>query len=334
MKILKQFTYFLSGALVLCFLSLMQKLISGYAVRLDAFIVPFFFGAAAGLIIGNLISKQKKQNKILLDANEKQKEANEELSQNYSELRGVYNELQVTRHKADESERLKSTFLSNLSHEIRTPLNGIVGFVQMLDDEDLETEERSHYIENILKSADRLIEIVSNIVEISKIEAGSVELKRNKVKLSEFLGKIYHRYKPYTDERQLELHLKNSIAESKSNIYCDVQKLEIILNHLIKNAVKFTPKGTVSFGAEIKDSFVEFFVEDTGIGIKKEIQENIFNRFSQGDGLMNTDMTGTGLGLSIAKAYVELMGGMMELESEVGKGSLFSFIIPYDRASS
>jgi signal transduction histidine kinase len=334
MKILRHILHFLIGALLLCFFSIVQKLIAGYPLQINGFIVPFIFGGIGGLITGYLFLRLKQQNHQLMQANEEFSATNEELKDSFNELRNVYNELQVTKHKATESDRLKSSFLSNLSHEIRTPLNGIVGFAQMMDDDDLAAEDRKMYIENLSESSDRLLEIVNNIVEIAKIESGSVELHREKVNLSDILNEIFEEFQKMAEERQLDFNLTDKIPYPRSYIYCDVQKLRAILKHLVHNALKFTKEGEVTFGAQINQSFIEFFVEDTGIGMSKKTQELIFNPFSQGETLLTNDITGTGLGLTIAKSYVELMGGMLELKSEEGKGSRFSFVIPYDRASS
>ena len=333
MKTLRHILNFIIGAALLCAFSTAQKLIAGYDLKISAFIFPFVFGGIAGLVIGYLFMRLKLQNFQLMQANEEFSTTNEELKERFNELRDVYNELQVTKHKASESDRLKSSFLSNLSHEIRTPLNGIVGFAQMLNDEDLTTEDRKIYTENLNESTERLLEIVNTIVEIAKIESGSVELHRQKINLDDILNEIYSEYELMAQERRLEFNLTNKIAYPRSYVHCDAEKLKSILKHLVHNALKFTKQGEVSFGAQIKQSFIEFFVEDTGIGMDQNTQELVFNPFSQGQGLTTHDITGTGLGLTIAKAYVELMGGMLELKSEEGKGSSFSFIIPYDRAS-
>lgn len=332
MKILKHILHFFIGSVVLCGIFCLQKIIAGDPMNIKEFFIPLFFGGTVGVVIGYLFMRLREKNRFLQNSNEEFAAANEELTQSFDELRNVYNELQVTKHKAFESDRLKSSFLSNLSHEIRTPLNGIVGFAQMLGNEDISAEDRQIYVNNLMDSTDRLIEIVSNTVEIAKIEAGSVELARQKASFSEILKQVYSDYEPMAVERGLAFDVINEVPESKTLIHCDSTKLKVILKHLVHNALKFTPEGSVQFGAEIKDAFVEFFVEDTGLGIDKKDFQKIFNPFAQGETLSAGDVTGTGLGLAIAKYYVELMGGMLELESEKGKGSRFSFLIPYERA--
>lgn len=240
------------------------------------------------------------------------------------------NELITAKRKAEESDRLKSAFLANISHEIRTPMNGILGFSQLLKEPNLISETQNHYINLIETSGRRMLSIINNIVDISKIEAGQMDVHFTKVNINEQLHFSQDFFIPEIESKNLKLVLKKKLNSADALISTDGEKLYAILNNLIKNAVKYTKEGTIEYGCEVKGNFLRFYVKDTGIGIHKDKQADIFERFIQ-EGIENRDAgdvsEGAGLGLSISNAYVKMLGGEMRIESKQGVGSTFSFYI-------
>jgi signal transduction histidine kinase len=225
---------------------------------------------------------------------------------------------------------LKTAFLNNLSHEIRTPLNAIVGFSTLLG-EPGQVPGRMEFMDIITQSSDHLLEIVDDVVEISKIEAKIVRLIKKETNLNQMLQRVYDRFKPAADEKNILLRYDAPIDEKEIIITIDGYKLFQSLTNLMSNAVKFTMEGKVEFGYSIKEDKIEFFVIDTGIGIGEEHQPHIFKPFYQAGSSSTKRYEGTGLGLSIAKAYVELLGGEIWFNSEPGEGSVFCFNIPDTR---
>ena len=247
-----------------------------------------------------------------------------------SEQKQMYLDLEKARDKANESDRLKTAFLNNLSHEIRTPLNAIVGFTTLLGEQGKLDEKGLEYMDIITQSSDHLLEIVDDIVEISKIEARIVRMAYKEINLSEMLQRLYERFKPVADRKNIILKYNPKIYEDDVIIVTDGYKLYQALKNLLGNAVKFTRDGQVEFGFCLLDK-IQFYVSDTGIGIEEEHQQNIFSSFYQAESCSTQRYDGTGLGLSITRAYVELLGGKIWFSSEPGKGSLFCFNIPDTR---
>ncbi len=242
----------------------------------------------------------------------------------------IEDDLIIAKEKAEESDRLKSAFLANMSHEIRTPMNGILGFTNLLQEHDLTGEEQNQYIEIIQKSGKRMLNTVNDIIEISKIDSGQIKVASNMVNVSEHLLTLHKFFKLEAEKKGLKLNLNNKLSEDESLILCDENKLGSILTNLIKNAIKFTEKGTIEIGCKKNKKFLELYVEDSGIGIPANRKEAIFNRFEQADVEDQLVHEGSGLGLAISKSYVELLGGKMWVDSEQNKGSTFFFSIPYD----
>jgi signal transduction histidine kinase len=240
-------------------------------------------------------------------------------------------QLEKAMERAAESDRLKTTFLNNLSHEIRTPLNAIVGFSTLLGEPGQVQGSRMDFMDIITHSSDHLLEIVDDIVEISKIEAKIVRLIKKETNLNQMLRRVYDRFKPVADEKNILLRYDAPMDEKEMIIITDGYKLFQSLTNLLSNAVKFTRDGKVEFGYSIQEDKIEFFVSDTGIGIVEEHQPHIFKPFYQAKGSSIKRYEGTGLGLSIAKAYVELLGGEIWFNSEPGEGSVFCFNIPDTR---
>jgi PAS domain S-box-containing protein len=238
-------------------------------------------------------------------------------------------ELLNAKEKAEESDRLKSAFLANMSHEIRTPMNGILGFAELLKTPELSGAEQMEYIRIIKKSGERMLNIINDIVDISKIEAGQVKVFVTETKLNEQTEFLYSFFKPEVDNKGIRLILHNGLPDEEAALHTDREKLYAVLTNLIKNAIKFTAKGSIEFGYIKKHNFLEFYVKDTGFGIPHDRQKAIFERFIQADIADTMALQGAGLGLSISKAYVEMLGGEIRVESEEEKGSAFYFTIPY-----
>jgi hypothetical protein len=239
-------------------------------------------------------------------------------------------ELIEAKEHAEESDRLKSAFLANMSHEIRTPLNSIIGFSELLGDDYFEEEQKKEFILNIIINGNNLLNIISDIVDISKIAAGQITIRKSTVPVSQFLDNIRAQHLQNADEKMLTFKSNCYCNESGSDVFvlADQERLQQIFNNLISNALKFTSEGYIEIGCRSKSDWVEFHVKDTGIGIPPEFHDKIFDRFRQVEGSFTRKYGGNGLGLSISKNLIELMGGKIRVESEVGKGSAFYFTLP------
>ncbi len=242
-------------------------------------------------------------------------------------------ELKNAKEKAEEADRLKSAFLANMSHEIRTPMNGILGFAELLKEPDLTGDEQQKYIQIIEKSGARMLSIINDIIDISKIEAGQMKLDLKKTNINEQIEYIYSFFKPEVESKGIQLTFRNSLPSKPVNVETDREKVYAILINLVKNAIKYTHAGSIEIGYDIvetdNDPSLRFYVRDTGIGISKDRHEAIFERFIQADIADKKAVQGAGLGLSITKAYIEMLGGNIWLESEKGMGSTFYFTLPY-----
>jgi PAS domain S-box-containing protein len=250
-----------------------------------------------------------------------------------TKLKKMEADLILSKEMAEESDRLKSAFLANMSHEIRTPMNGILGFAELLKEPDLTGEQQQEYIKIIEKSGARMLNIINDIVDISKIESGQIKVYISEIDVNEQIDFISTIFKGELEQKGLELSLKKSLSSSEAKIKTDREKLYAILANLVKNAIKYTDKGSIEFGYHVErlnaTSILQFYVKDTGIGIPQNRQEAIFERFIQANIIDKEARQGAGLGLSIAKAYVEMLGGKIWVESDPGRGSIFRFTIPY-----
>ncbi len=243
------------------------------------------------------------------------------------------------KEKAEEGDRLKSAFLANMSHEIRTPMNGILGFSTLLSQPGLESEEQQKFIKLIQKSGARMLNIITEIVDISKIESGLVEISIKEVNVNKQLELVFKHLNPDAQAKSLTMLIKDRLPMNRAIFMTDEEKFNKILLNLIKNAIKYTDKGSIEFGFHLTSSStklneLQFYVKDTGIGISKSRQKAIFERFVQADIADVQARQGAGLGLSIAKAYIEMLGGKIWVDSEIGKGSVFYFTLPYNTKGS
>lgn len=251
------------------------------------------------------------------------------IGEDITQQKNIETELKIALEKALESDRLKSAFLANMSHEIRTPMNGILGFVNLLSEPDLQKDQIDQYSAIINKSSKRLLNTINDIIDISKIEAGEMVVSKIETSLNIVLDEIYSFHSSEAKLKGLSLILKPSLSTEPTTIITDSNKLYGILTNLVKNAIKYTHQGSIIFGYTIKDNFIEFFVKDTGIGIPRDRIQAIFNRFEQADIEDTRAFEGSGLGLTISRAYTEMLGGKLSVESEEGIGSKFIFTIPY-----
>jgi signal transduction histidine kinase len=242
-------------------------------------------------------------------------------------------ELLLAKEHAEQSDKLKSAFLANMSHEIRTPMNGILGFAELLKEPKLTGDEQQEFIGIIEKSGARMLNIINDLIDIAKVEAGQMKISISETDINEQLLYIYNLFKPEVESKGMSLSIKMGFPANDAVIKTDPEKIYAILINLVKNSIKYTNKGTIEFGYYKENTRdpgeLQFFVKDTGIGISKDKQEVIFNRFVQADIDDKQARQGAGLGLAITKAYVEILGGKIWLDSEEGKGSVFYFSIPY-----
>ncbi|MFP4042596.1 MAG: transporter substrate-binding domain-containing protein [Bacteroidales bacterium] len=277
----------------------------------------------------NAEEKLHELNKELIKRNEEIADQNDKVQEKNAELEQINKELEKAKQKAEESDKLKSAFLANMSHEIRTPMNGVMGFAELLKRPQLDGEEKNHYIELIQKSGHRMLEIINNLFDISSIEAGQVEIHKSETNVNEILDELFLMFKPLAQEEKLSLTVYQDLPWKESLIITDGTKLSQILMNLINNALKYTKEGKIDFGYTLENEAMLFYVKDTGIGIPKKFHSSIFDRFVQGELAIAREYEGAGLGLSISKAYVEMLGGKIWVDSIPSQGSNFYFNIPY-----
>ncbi len=246
-------------------------------------------------------------------------------------LRLLNKDLTTAKEKAEESDRLKTAFLHNISHEIRTPLNAIIGFSSLLSNPGLSDEKRKEYFDIIKVSNNQLLSIITGIISLSSLEAGTEQINETETNINEILLNVYEQFLVTRIPLGINFSYHPTLPDELAYIYTDQVKLMQILVNLVGNALKFTYNGKVSFGYTLTKGVLRFFVEDTGVGIHKNMQQKVFERFRQLDNTTTRQHGGTGLGLALSKGYVEMLGGKITLTSEPGKGSVFIFTLPYKK---
>lgn len=232
--------------------------------------------------------------------------------------------------KAEAGDRLKTAFINNISHEIRTPLNGILGFSEMTIEKDTTAEDHEIFHNAIKKSSKRLLNTITSYMDIAMLVSGTMEVSRHPSNLEKVCEEIYNDFLEVCKLKGLELNLLKDDTNDTLILNTDIEKLRKIVTHLLDNAIKFTSKGSITFGFEKHDEHLEFYISDTGSGIKPEAVNIIFDPFMQADVSSTRGYEGSGLGLSIASGMVKLMGGTLKFDSKRGIGSRFYFTLPFD----
>jgi len=286
------------------------------------------------IVFGLYIQRKiKKKNTLLAQQNKEIENKNTQLITNHDLLEELVEqrtaELVKAKEKALESDRLKSAFLLNISHEIRTPMNGILGFTDLLTAPSLTSDEKQHYATIIQENGSRLLNTVTDLVEISKIETGQINLYPNEINVSNEISDICNHFMPAARAKGLQLICPYISIYGHQSIFNDKSKFSYILSNLVKNAIKYTHTGSIEIGTEIKNDEIVIYIKDTGIGIPAHRQQAIFNRFEQADIEDKQALQGSGLGLAISKAYIDLMGGSISVKSQEGKGSVFYVSLPF-----
>ncbi|MBP2832994.1 transporter substrate-binding domain-containing protein [Aquimarina sp. U1-2] len=238
-------------------------------------------------------------------------------------------ELMIAKDKAEESNRLKTAFIHNISHEVRTPMNGIIGFSELINDPETPKEDYEEYAKIIASSGYQLINIIDDIIEISQLQTNQIIVQEEEVNFNELLQQLNDLYKDKALEKDIVFRIRNTIPSQHGFIFADRAKIYKILQRLIDNAIKFTHKGLVEITTKIKDDFLMVMIKDSGIGIKKEDQDLIFNDFSQSEKEVTKSYDGLGLGLSIAQKYAAYLNGKISFISRPNIGSTFTLCIPY-----
>lgn len=255
-------------------------------------------------------------------------------SQLQEELVEKHKNVIIAKERAEESDRLKSAFMTNMSHEIRTPMYGILGSAELLKSYHQEDDEYQEYVNVIEGSGNELLDVITDILNISKIETGLVQVKTSLFNVNDTIEAVYKLFLQEAQFKNVQFTLNNFISNKDSQVNSDRDKLTVILKHLVENAIKYTASGDqIVFSCSLNSntSQLEFIIKDTGVGIPKDKKETIFNPFYQVDVSNKNALHGSGIGLSIAKAYIEMLGGDLDLESEIGAGTSFKFYIPINK---
>ncbi len=271
---------------------------------------------------------------ISRDQAEELRKMNKNLQEEIHHKEKIQKSLEKAKEKAEESDRLKSAFLKNMSHEIRTPMNGIMGFAGLLEKELPAGERAKEYVGLIRRSGNRMLELINNLIEIAMIESGEMKVKKHETGLNILMDSLYALYLPQAENKGLGMYCGKGLEEPADKLTTDGDKLKQVMGNLINNAVKYTHEGKIVFGYKREEEVLHFYVGDTGIGISSELQHKIFERFRQAEPGVTREYEGAGLGLSISKAYVEMLGGEMWVDSTPGHGSVFYFTMPFQPMES
>jgi PAS domain S-box-containing protein len=271
------------------------------------------------------------QSKIdLKEKNEEYLALNEELTESNERIAKINKELIDVTEKAVESDKLKSAFLANMSHEIRTPMNAIIGFSEMLLNPNLPTDRKDFFAQILNTACHQLLNVVEDVIDISKIETGQMEVHRSETSINKAIHRIRDIFEPQAQSNGVEINTLCFFPDNRDNIVTDASKLNQVLTNLLNNALKFTESGTIEIGYALANKMLKFYVKDTGVGIDPSNHELIFERFRQVEMGSTRNYGGTGLGLPISKAFIEMLGGKIWVDSELGKGAKFFFTIPYE----
>ena len=252
-----------------------------------------------------------------------------ERKRNEEEQKKLVRELIAAQEKAVENNRWKTEFLANISHDIRTPINGILGFSEFLKEPHLSGAEKTEYVGLIQKSSQQILNLINDLIDLSRIEAGETRPQVSPTPVNEILHDLCAFFRLQAEKKGLQLHCRPGLPDNESIIETDTSKLHQILTNLVQNAMKFTHTGSIDIGYTKKDTMLEFYVIDTGIGIPFDMKEEIFGRFRQVNEALPCNSEGSGLGLNISRVYVEMLGGTIWVKSDKNAGSKFFFTLPY-----
>jgi signal transduction histidine kinase len=234
-------------------------------------------------------------------------------------------QLVEAKERAEQNEKLKTAFLANMSHEVRTPMNSIIGFGQLLSKSTTLTSKDRLYVDYISQASKRLLYIIENIMEMSKLQTQQSKAILSSVNINSMFKTIYNEMETFANAKHIDLIAIPSLSDDESNVITDGYKVKKTLTCLISNGIKFTSKGSVSYGYTIEDGYITFYVRDTGIGIRKELHDTIFTSFQQVENVLERKYDGVGVGLSLCKGYIDILGGRIWLESAPNEGSTFYF---------
>lgn len=253
------------------------------------------------------------------------------ISRDITSLKDTQNQLIIAKEKAEEGNRLKSTFLANISHEIRTPLNSIVGFANLLNDAHADPDLREEYVNFLNQNTEKLLQVITDIIDLSKLENNEIDISYNPVRINSILEYVEEYTKKLIERsgKEIDFSIEKGLPDDRDIVYSDDLWLKRVFRHLLDNAVKFTRAGSIELKSALAGSSVMFTIRDTGIGISKENLKAIFEQFRQEENGHHRSFEGLGVGLTMARQVIENMDGYLWVESEKGKGSEFFFTIPY-----
>ncbi|MFC2090035.1 response regulator [Bacteroidota bacterium] len=285
-----------------------------------------------------LEEEQKNSTLTNLELEQKVNDKTHELQRDIARRKETEEALIEAKEKAEKSDKLKSAFLANMSHEIRTPMNGIIGFANLLREGGLSEKKQEEYIDIIEKSGIRMLDTINDLINISKIEAGLIDVRLDNENLNLLVKDLYMFFKPEAEKKGVELIFNAPLPGAYEWMITDKEKIISVITNLIKNAIKYTNEGKIEFGfnpiINPENPLLEFFIEDTGIGISEDAQKTVFDRFIQDNHSRKSIVEGSGLGLSIAKSYIEILNGKIWVVSRKGEGSIFRFFLPHSRKHS